>query len=504
MKIFTCSQIREIDEYTIRHEPVASADLMERAASRLYEWFVDRFDRSTPVYVFAGTGNNGGDGLVLARLLSSAGYVVSVYCTGNVTTASPDWKTNRERLARETSVPFFSVEGITDLPVLPSEAVIVDALFGSGLSRPVACMAKEVIRHINSSGCTVVSIDIPSGLFGEENRGNDPDAIVKASITLTFQFPKLSFMFPENEKYTGRWHILPIGLHQGKIESLETSYVFTESSDVRPLIRKRKRFDHKGNFGHALLVGGSFGRMGAVILGARAALKTGAGLLTCRIPGDGNLIMQCSVPEAMTLPDSSSRMISSISTEGPYDAAGIGPGMGTAPETADALYGFLRNWRKPLVLDADALNIIALNRDWLNFLPPLTVLTPHPGEFTRLAGESSDSMDRLEKQKTLSKEFNCIIVLKGANTSVCEPGGKIWFNSTGNPGMATAGSGDTLTGMILSLLAQGYDPASAAIAGVWLHGMAGDIAASRISNESLIASDIIESIGSAFGRIRGE
>ncbi|MCU0456864.1 MAG: NAD(P)H-hydrate dehydratase [Bacteroidales bacterium] len=504
MKIFTCSQIREIDQYTIKHEPIASADLMERAATRLYEWFSAEFDRSVPVYVFSGTGNNGGDGLALARLLAAAGYTVSVYCAGNETEASPDWKINRERLAGETSVPFVSIREISDLPVLPSKAVIVDALFGSGLSRPVTGIAKEVIRYINSSGCVAVSVDIPSGLFGEDNRRNDQEAIVKASITLTFQFPKLSFMFPENEKYTGKWHVLPIGLHREKIENLETPYVYTEVSEVRPLIRERHRFDHKGSFGHALLAGGSYGKMGAVILGSRAALKTGAGLLTCRIPGEGNLIMQCSVPEAMTLPDNSARMISSIGSSDAYDAAGIGPGMGTAPETADALFRFLLDWRKPLVLDADALNILALNRDWLKLLPPFTVLTPHPGEFARMAGDSKDSLERLEKQKAFSKEFNCIVVLKGANTSVSEPDGKIWFNSTGNPGMATAGSGDTLTGMILSLLAQGYDPPSAATAGVWLHGMAGDIAASRMSHESLIASDIIESIGSAFGRIRGE
>lgn len=503
MKIFTCSQIREIDEYTIRHEPVASADLMERAASQLFNWYTARFDRSSPVYVFAGTGNNGGDGLALARLLAAAGYASSVYCAGNEETASPDWKTNRERLNKETSVHFRLIRDISDLPVIPREAVIIDAIFGSGLSRPVAGIPKETIRQINNSGCKVVSVDIPSGLFGEDNRGNDPEAIVQADFTLTFQFPKLSFMFPENEKYTGEWHVLPIGLHREIIESLDTPYLYTEVQDVRPLIRERNRFDHKGSFGHALLAGGSFGKMGAVILGAMAALKTGVGLLTCRIPGDGNLIMQCSVPEAMTLPDISAGTISSICSADIYDAVGIGPGLGTAPETAEALHEFIRDCRKPLVLDADALNILALNREWLKIIPPLSVLTPHPGEFARLAGNSSCGMERLEKQKEFSEEFNCIVVLKGANTSVSEPGGRIWFNSTGNPGMATAGSGDTLTGMILSLLAQGYAPASAALTGVWLHGLAGDIAASRTSYESVIASDIIDNIGPAFERIRG-
>jgi|WetSurMetagenome_2_1015567.scaffolds.fasta_scaffold00001_421 ADP-dependent NAD(P)H-hydrate dehydratase / NAD(P)H-hydrate epimerase len=504
MKIFSCDQIRQIDEYTIKNEPVASVGLMERAAFELMKWYTERYSTSQPVVIFAGPGNNGGDGLALARMLHIRGYKAKVYFTGPAGSTSPDWKINYERLMKETKVPFVSISGISDIQPLDKNAIIIDAIFGSGLSRPVKGLAAEIIKCINESGCQVIAVDIPSGLSGEDNSENKSDSVIKASYTLSFQFPKLSFLFPENECFTGKWSVLPIGLHKHIIDELVTPYRFLEPGMVKSILKKRNRFDHKGTFGHALLTGGSYGRMGAVVLGARAALRTGAGLVTCHIPSLGNLIMQCSVPEAMTIPDRSEKFISGSIDAGFCNAAGIGPGMGTLKETQEAFRQFMIGFKKPIVIDADGLNILSLNPEWKKDIPALSVLTPHPREFSRLAGESKNSFDRLKKQTEFSRMYNCIVVLKGAYTSVSDPEGLVWFNSTGNPGMATAGSGDTLTGMILSLLTQGYGALEAALTGVFIHGLAGDIAASKSSYESLIASDIIENIGDAFNRIRTE
>lgn len=502
MKIFLRNQIRQLDEFTIQNEPVPSVSLMERAAARMFDWFIERVPASTPVIVFAGTGNNGGDGLALARTLCGKGYKVTVYFTGSIIDASNDWKVNKSRLEKETEVIPVSISDRNQIPSITGGSVIIDALFGSGLSRPVSGIAAEIIKKINLSGCKVISIDIPSGLFCEDNTGNDAECIIKASYTLSLQFPKLAFMFPENEKFTGSWQVLPIGLHEEAIEFTETPYRYIEMDTVRAMIRKRRKFAHKGDFGHGLLAGGTYGRMGAVVLGARAALRSGAGLVTCHIPSCGNLIMQCAVPEAMAIPDKSAKYISSIGGTSAFTAVGIGPGMGTAIQTQKAFLEFLARCDKPLVIDADALNCLSENRSWLKKLPWMSVLTPHPGEFARLAGKTENGYERLRKQIDFSAEYNCIVVLKGAYTSISEPGGKVWFNSTGNPGMATAGSGDTLTGIILSLLAQRYEPVEAALSGVFIHGLAGDIGADKTSYESLIATDIIDSIGDAFNRIR--
>jgi hydroxyethylthiazole kinase-like uncharacterized protein yjeF len=502
MKIFTSEQIKKIDEFTIKNEPVASVDLMERAAARLFEWYVSVFGRSARILVFTGPGNNGGDGLALSRMLAKDRYEPEVFYLRFSDVTSDDWKINRERLANETSVPFTAIDNIDQLPLIGMDDIIIDAIFGSGLSRPVEGLPADVIREINKSGSTVISIDIPSGLFGEDNSRNNPDSIVKADFTLSFQFPKLSFMFQESEQFTGKWIIFPIGLDGRAINNTNTPYIFPEKKDIAPLLRHRRKFDHKGNFGHALLAGGSYGKMGAVVLGARAALRTGTGLITCHVPVCGNLILQGSVPEAMVIHDNSERMITDAGNTDRFDAVGVGPGMGTEKASHKAIQELLINCRKPMVIDADALNILSLNKDWLKHLAEGSILTPHPKEFERLAGKTAGNYERLQRQIEFSEEHKCIIVLKGAYTSVTSPAGEVWFNSTGNPGMATAGCGDVLTGMILSLLAQGYDPADAAVTGVFLHGLAGDIAAEKSCYESLIASDIIAEIASAYNRIR--
>lgn len=505
MKIFLSEQIRQIDELTVKNEPVESVDLMERAASAVAEWYKERFSRSQRILIFTGPGNNGGDGLAVARMLKKERYETEVFYVHFTESTSNDWKINRERLLNETGVPFNIIDNAGQLPMIFREDIIIDAIFGSGLSRPVEGPVAEIVRCINESEhFTVISIDIPSGLFAEDNSNNNPDNIIKADHTLSFQFPKLSFMFAENHIYAGSWTILPIGLDQRAIMTTLTPYELLEGTSVAPLIKKRNKFDHKGILGHGLLIGGSYGKMGAVVLAARAALRTGTGLVSCHVPYCGNLPLQAAIPEAMVIHDKSERYISDISYPDIFDAFGIGPGMGTMNESHDALFRFLASCKKPLVIDADALNILSANPEWLSMLPEKCILTPHPGEFERLAGKTGSGYERLEKQVEFSHKYNCIVVLKGAHTSVTTPSGEVWFNSTGNPGMATAGSGDVLTGMILSLLARHYEPADAAVAGVFLHGLAGDIAAEVLGFEAVMASDIIDAISGAFRRIRGE
>lgn len=502
MKIFTCGQIREIDAYTVKHEPISSIDLMERAAGKLFTWIREKFSHSDSFMIFTGPGNNGGDGLALARMLGSNGYKVAVYHVRFTDKTSNDWNLNKERLVKNGNIPFHTIDHIDRMPMIPGDEIIIDAIFGSGLNRPAEGLVSEVIKEINLSDSVKIAIDVPSGLFCEDNSLNDESGIINADYTLTFQFPRLAFMFPENDKFTGVWKILPIGLHDTAIGITTTPYIYLLNEEAVLLLKNRSKFDHKGNFGHGLLIAGSYGKMGAAVLGARAALRTGIGLLTCHIPACGYDILQSSVPEAMVTTDSSEKFITAVDA-GSFTAIGVGPGLGTGTETQGALLKLLENCSRPMVLDADALNILSLNKGWLDLIPPGSILTPHLKEFERLTGKSAESYDRLQRQREFSGKYKCVIVLKGAHTSVSTPEGKVFFNSTGNPGMATGGSGDVLTGILLSLLSQGYAPENAAVLGVFLHGLAGDIAAGESSFEAIIASDIIKCIGKAFNRIRG-
>ncbi len=504
MKFFHSDQIREIDAFTIRNEPVTSVDLMERAAMQLFNWITGRFDRTVRFVIFTGPGNNGGDGLALARLLSSNRYDCELHYVKFSRNESDDWKHNRERLLKETDVKFYILDEADKFPLIDVNDVIIDALFGSGLTRPAEGLPAGIIRQINQTSAVVVSVDIPSGLSGEANSGKTEDNIIKADYTLSFQFPRLSFMFAENAVYTGEWIILPIGLSPEAVMNTSSPWELTVKDDVLPLLKRRNRFDHKGIFGHALFIAGSMGKMGAAVLGAGAAMRTGVGLLTCHIPSSGVQILQTVVPEAMVSPDNNVEIITGITGTDRFDAVGIGPGIGTDPLSAAVLHSLLVKCNKPMVIDADALNILGMNREWLSRIPGGAILTPHPREFERIAGSSPDSYHRLLRQMEFSKRFRCIVVLKGANTSVTTPDGKVHFNTTGNPGMATAGSGDVLTGILLSLLAQGYPPEDAAVTGVFLHGLAGDITAKAKGFEALIASDLTENIGNAYKWLREE
>ena len=497
MKILNATQIREIDASTIANEPIASIDLMERAASKCYEWIRRNLKKHKTVKVFCGMGNNGGDGLVIARMLAGSGCRVYVYKLLHSDIASEDFSVNEKRLKRIKNLHFETLTESDAMPHIESEDLVIDAMLGSGLRRPLEGLLAKAVSHINSVGCKVVAIDFPSGLFCDSNRENNYKYIMKADYTLSFQVPKLAFMFASNEQFVGHWFLLDIGLNAEALRRVETKYFFLQASDVRALYRPRRKFAHKGHYGHAYLVAGSYGKSGAAVLSAKAALRSGAGLLTLQIPNSAYQVVQTAVPEAMCIADDHPQIVSGLSKPDNYNAIGVGPGLGTHDQTARALKLLIQNTTVPMVLDADALNILADNLTWCGFLPKGSIFTPHPGEFDRLAGKTTDEHDRLDKAIELAHRFQVYVVLKGAHTVIVCPDGRCFFNSTGNPGMATGGSGDVLTGMILGWLAQNYSPLHSCLLGVYLHGRAGDLAANRKGFEGLIAGDIIEMIPKA-------
>lgn len=498
MKILPVEKIREADAFTIENEPIDSVDLMERAASKVYEWFIKRCkSKEVSVKIFCGIGNNGGDGLVLARMLYATNIIPQVFVVRYSEKMSRDCEINFARLEEETEVPMYDIFSEDDFPHIFDNDIIIDAIFGSGLNRPIEGFTAELINYLNKTNAIKIAIDLPSGLFvssGQQTTVNrqqiSSSPIFKADYTLTFQFPKLAFMFPEYDPYVGKWEVLDINLHKDFIDNAETLNFYATEDVVKPILRKRVKFSHKGTYGHALLVAGSSGKTGAALLAAEACLRTGVGLLTAHLPKDALLPMQVYLPEAMTSIDESNTHCTKIDDIIPYTAIGVGPGIGKNEETVTLLKKIIQEATQPLVLDADALNIIADNPTWLSFLPDNTIMTPHPKEFDRLFGVTNNSYERLELQRKMSVVHNIIIVQKGAHTAITFPNGTCFFNSTGNPGMATAGSGDVLTGMILSLLAQRYSPAESALLGVFMHGKAGDVAAQELGMESMIARDI--------------
>ena len=504
MKIFSTSQIRLLDQYTIEHEPIASIDLMERAAEGLYEEIKHLFPHKPKFVILAGAGNNGGDGLALARLMLSDGWGVQavLFHNGNL---SADCETNKNRLAVRFPAAFSEQTDHFTALNIDKNTVIVDALFGSGLNRPLEGIFAETVRWINSVDNQTIAVDIPSGMHGEQTV-KSTDLVVKADATLTLQFPKLGFFFAENEPFVGAWKVIDIQLHPKAIEKESTQWRFTEKSDIVPKLKKRSKFAHKGNFGHVCLMAGSKGMAGAAVLSASAALRSGAGLVTVFGTEENRVILQIAVPEAMYKTD--------LNNLENYSVFAFGPGIGTKNETKQILEDILSRINSKLstnfplggwgasILDADALNIISQYPDFWNIIPQNTIITPHPKEFERLFGTSENSLERVRKASAKAVERQIVIVLKGAYTAVCCPDGKVHFNSTGNAGMATGGMGDVLTGIIAGLLAQGYSAKDSALAGVYLHGLAADLALETQSEESLLARDVVENVGRAYHFLR--
>ena len=500
MKILNTEQIRAVDTYTIAHEPIASINLMERAANACVKWINAHFNKDVHVIIVCGMGNNGGDGLAIGRLMSDQGYNVEIVIAPFFSKASPDFQANRKRLEGRTGMNVSEIKEASDISLHKEQpAVIIDAILGTGISKPVDGKLAEVIQRINSLHCPVVAIDVPSGLMTEDNSKNDHKSIINANATLTFELPKLAFMFAENAKHVGDFYLLHIGLNQAIIAEQKSNNYFVTREMVAPLLRTRDKFSHKGTFGHALLVAGSYGKMGAAVLASKACLKAGAGLVTTHIPKCGCEILQTAVPEAMAAVDEEEKEFSGIKDVSKFNVIGIGPGIGTDKQTQQGVKLLIQS-KVPMVIDADALNILAENKTWLEFLPKGSILTPHPGEFARLAGKTTTGYDAYTLQREFAIKYKVYVVLKGAHTSISTPTGDVYFNSTGNPYMATAGSGDTLTGIITGLLAQGYPSVQAALIGVYLHGLAGDIATHELG--TILASDITNYLGKAFTEVK--
>jgi ADP-dependent NAD(P)H-hydrate dehydratase / NAD(P)H-hydrate epimerase len=499
MKILTAQQMREADAYTIKNEPIASIDLMERAAEACQN-YLRREHTGKLVKVFCGVGNNGGDGLALGHLLKNALRRVNVYIIKNSNNASDDFITNEKRF-KSTPTRIHYINGKEDFPNLTKEDFIIDAIFGIGLSRTIEGLAAEVVNYINASGARVISIDMPSGLFADEHTGELP--VIHATKTLTFQCPKLAFFFPENAERVGEWEVLDIGLDKtfiAKIPSLKT--VITKEL-IKTFLKTRKKFSHKGDYGHALLIAGGWGKMGAAVMMTKACLRMGTGLTTVHVSKHGVPIIQTAAPEAMAQIDFHEKYFTDNIEPEKYTAVGVGPGIGTEEGTQTALKHLMLYEKKvPLMLDADALNIIAANKDWLRIIPRHSILTPHPKEFERLTYRAANDFARHKMQIEFSKEHQVYVVLKGAHTCITTPEGEAFFNMTGNAGMAKGGSGDALAGMLTGLLAQGYSSLESCLIGVYMHGMAGDIAAKEIGMDGMTAGDIIGVIPKAWEKLR--
>lgn len=498
MKIFPTASIKQLDAYTIGHEPISSIDLMERASQALAEAIAERWDADTPFTVFAGPGNNGGDALAVSRLLAEKGFSPEVYLFNTKGSLSPDCKTNRDRLKEVPGVVFHEITSEFVPPMLTAGHVVIDGLFGSGLNKALSGGFAAVAKYINASPATVVAIDIPSGLMGEDNSYNVQSNIIRADLTLSLQLPKLAFFFAENEPFVGEWQLLDIGLDKEGMEKMETDYYLAESEAMSGLLKPRSRFAHKGNFGHALLIAGSQGMAGASVLAAQACLRSGVGLLTLHVPFCNQLIVQTAVPEAMTELDVSDTCFASPTDTDDYQAVGVGPGLGQSAETEKALLELIESCQTPMVVDADALNILGRNRSYIARLPKGSILTPHPKELERLVGKCQNSYERLMKARELAETAGVHIILKGAYSAVIAPSGKCCFNITGNPGMATGGCGDVLTGVLLALLAQGYEAETATRLGAYVHGLAGDVARSKRGLMGMTAGDVVACLPEAW------
>ena len=496
MKIFTARQLYEADKITIQKQSISSEQLMERAATEIFNWLHRRMQGAqVKIQLYCGIGNNGGDGLALARHLWEHGYNIEVHVVSYSDKRSDDFLANLNKLKDRKIWPNF-IQEETSLPHIHPEEIIIDAIFGIGLNREPDNWVCDLMNHLNQSEAFIVSIDVPSGLYLDQALDN-PDAVIRSNYVLSIQAPKLVFFLPQTGIYTEQWEVLDIGMDREYIEQTETSFELVTKNEVLQWYNPRQRFTHKGTYGHSLILGGSYGKIGAVILSSKASLSTGSGLVTAYVPKCGYQPLQTAASEIMVLTDKNEEYIKNIQFDLNPTVIGLGMGMGTEAETAKALRSFLKKYQGPIVIDADGLNILSEDKSMLKLLPSNAVLTPHPGELKRLIGEWQDDFDKLNKAKEFAGLYNCILVLKDAYTIVVHDG-SAFVNSTGNPGMATAGSGDVLTGMITGLIARGYEPSTAAKMGVYLHGSAGDLAAEQLGYEAMTAGDIINALGNAF------
>lgn len=498
MKILNAEQLCLADKNIMRNQKISSVELMGRAANSCFQWLIDHLnDGDRQIFIFCGVGNNGGDGMAIASLLMENGFEVKVFEILFSNQFSDDFLFYKNKWV-QSGEKVFSIHSGSDFPKINSPAVIIDAVFGYGLNRPPEKWLQQLFHHLNESGQEIISIDVPSGLYLNKIPAAE-EVVVNATHTLTFEFPKLVFFLPQTATFAGQWHLMSLQSGIEDMQGVECHQFLIDREMIVHLLKPRLRFSHKGTFGHALLIGGSYGKIGAMLLSAKACLRSGAGLASVFVPRCGYLPFQSALPEIMVMADEADKQLEDIKIPEKFTATGIGMGMGLHPKSIRALHRFLLKNKSPLLLDADALNILAQKKDWLSLLPPQSVLTPHPKELERLIGSWNDDFEKIEKTQAFALQYQAVVLVKGAHTLVVTPDA-FWVNTTGNPGMATAGSGDVLSGIITGFLTQGHAAKDAAILGVYLHGLAGDLTvAGRQSEASLIASDIIENLGNAFG-----
>lgn len=502
MKIFSAEQIKQIDEFTIANEPISSIDLMERAAMACTRRIMKLLNTDDELIIFCGKGNNGGDGFAITRLLLERGFNCQALVINYTDKFSIDAEINYNKLKETFSTKISEINSLADLKekITSTNYIVIDALLGTGINKAIDGLLKETVTFINANFRRIISIDVPSGLFIDES-SKENESIICSTLTLTFQFPKLAFLLPENKKYVNEFEVLDIGLSAQAINDEFTNFYYITKQDIVSFLKPRNKFSHKGNYGHALLLAGNKGKSGAAIISSRACLRSGAGLLTVHSNKSTIEGLLNHLPEAMSVEDTDEDHISEIDKPENYDAIGFGPGVGIHEDTQIVLKKILQYYTGKLIIDADGLNIISENKTWLDFLPAETILTPHPKEFERLFGKHENDFEKIKALKHISLKYNCIVVLKGAHSAVAFPDGSVFFNSSGNAGLAKAGSGDALTGIILGLLARGYTAPKAILIGLFVHGYAADMCVKKKSMESLLITDVIEQLPKAFKKL---
>lgn len=494
MQILTSQQLSQVDQQTIKEQHISSWELMERASLAATQNLLKYISKAQhQIVILAGNRNNGGDGLAIAYHLNNSGFNVKVFVFNYASQASDDFQKNRNRLK---SYLITDVTKATDFPELTQNHIIIDAIFGVGLNRRLPVIVDNWIDFINSSVAQVLAIDVPSGMYLDRLPAED-EKLIQADKTFTLQLPKLPMLFSTTGIACGDIEIVDIGLTENAIDKTDAKIHYSEREMIRKLISHRHRFSHKGTFGHALLVGGSYGMNGSISLSAEACMRSGVGKTTCKVPKSAVNILQQNVPEVMCQSSKSKKIIDFEADLDAFQAIGIGVGIGTKSKVKTAFAQYVRQAKQPLVIDADGINCLAKSKDLLHQIPGNSILTPHPGEMSRLIQLSKDPFKSTKAIRAFAAKYQIIIVYKNAYTLITD-GKSAYFNSTGNAGMATAGSGDVLTGLITGLLAQSYQPLNAALVGVYLHGLAGDLAKSHQGEHALLSRDIIKHLGQAF------
>ncbi|MDN6279425.1 MAG: NAD(P)H-hydrate dehydratase [Psychroflexus sp.] len=492
MQIFSPEQLSKLDQLTIDEKQISSHQLMQIAAEKACDALLERLDINQKIYFFCGVGNNAGDGFAMAKILFDQGFKVEVFILKYADKLSRDAQLNYTLLQEVASIQ--EITAVKNLPEFDENAICIDAIFGVGLNRELPGFVQEIIQHLNQSRLYSLAIDCPSGLYVHQ-ANNEKDIVFKADLTLTFHAPKLSFLLSDFGNYVGEMQILDIGLLQ--TNTLESSQAYIDLKYIKSILKRRSQFSHKGTYGHAVIVGGQEGMFGSVMLSAQAAMRSGVGKLTVLCPPKAVAMINTVLPEAMTKISRETKTIDFQRLDFSYQALGIGMGIGDSKQALEALKRWLSHEKQPVLLDADALNLLSEHPDLLRLLPVQSILTPHIGELQRLLGKWTNAYDMLDKAKLFSKKYDCILVLKEAYTKIVYHD-NIYINSTGNPGMATAGSGDVLAGLMTGMLAQNYTSLQASVLGVFLHGLAGDLYVKKASQNSLIASDLIDNLALSF------